>query len=147
MPIKQSAYFKGNARTPVPHPDRKGIVMEYLFTHVFTEAVATTDILELFPIFPYGKIVGFDFATENVGPINLTLGLMSGTPGELNSARTSGAELINAGAAATPAATSLTAISAIPAIGETPVSLGLKVSNDISAAANNKLHIRIRVVS
>ena len=46
MAIKQSKYFKGNARTPVPHPHRKGEVIEYIFTHIIDEVLATTDILE-----------------------------------------------------------------------------------------------------
>ena len=150
MSTKQSAYFKGNARTPVPHPHRKGEVIEYLFTHTFTETVASTDVLELFPIFPYGRIVGFDFETENVGAINVDIGLMSGTPGDATSVRTCGAELANdvaANGAVAVKLTSLALLAALPANGETAVSIGLVPANDITAAANKKLHCRIRIAS
>ncbi|WP_126975577.1 hypothetical protein [Frigidibacter oleivorans] len=147
MAIKQSAYFKGNSRTPVPNPHRKGEVIEYMFTHVFAETVAAADILDLFPIFPYGRIVGFDCASENLGAVNLTIGLMSGSPGSLDAARTSGSELVNAGAAGAPATTALTALAALAQNGDTPVSVGLKTSADIVAGATKKLHCRIRVVS
>ena len=147
MPIKQSQYFRGNARTPVPVPDRKGEVIEYLFTHTFSEAVNTADILELFPVFSHGRIVGFDFASENLGAITLDFGFMSGTPGSLDATRTVDAALLNDAAAGTPAETSLTALAGIAAIGGTPVSIGLVPSANITAAANKKLHVRIRVAS
>ena len=147
MPIRQTNYFRGNARTPVPLPERKGEVMEYLFTHTFNETVNTADILELFPVFAYGRITGFDFATENLGSVDLTIGLMSGTPGSLDAARTSGSQLINAGAAGTPAATALTALAGLAAIGETPVSIGLVPSANITAGATKRIHIRIRVAA
>lgn len=147
MPIKQSAYFKGNARTPVPVPHRKGEVIEYLFTHTFTETIGTADILELFPVFPYGRIVGFDFAAENVGAINLSIGTMSGASGSLDSARTVGSQLINAAVSTTPLASTLTQLAALAAIGETPVSIGLVPSAEIVAGATKKLHVRIRVAA
>lgn len=147
MGVKQSNYFKGNARTPVPHPARKGEVIEYMFTHVFAETVATTDILELVPVFPNGRIVGFDFAAENIGAINLTIGLMTGTAGSLADTRTSGAELISAAVSTTPAATTLTALAALAELGDAATSLGLTVSADVTAGATKKLHLRIRVAS
>lgn len=149
MSTKQSAYFKGNARTPVPHPHRKGEVIEYLFTHTFSEAVASTDVLELFPVFPYGRIVGFDFDTENVGTIALDIGLMSGTPGDAASERTSGDELIDGvnADASSGKETGLAALAALAAMGETPVSIGVKPASNITAAANKKLHCRIRIAS
>lgn len=149
MAIKQSAYFKGNARTPVPHPHRKGEVIEYMFTHVFTEALATTDVLELFPIFPYGRIVGFDFTSENVAAVALDIGLMSGTPGSLDAGRTSDDVLIDGvlANATTGIETGLAALAAIAMNGETPVSVGVKTATDIAAGATKKLHVRIRVAS
>lgn len=149
MSIKQSAYFKGNARTPVPHPARKGEAIEYLFSHTFTEAIGTADILELFPVFPYGRIVGFDFETENVGAIAVDIGLMSGLPGSLDGARTSGDQLIDgvAANAASGRESTLGALAALADMGETPVSIGLKPAAEITAAANKKIHVRIRVIS
>lgn len=147
MPIKQSAYFRGNARTPVPVPDRKGQAIEYLFTHTFTEDVNTNDVLELIPVFPYGRITGFDFASENLGAVNLTMGLVSGESGSLDPARTCGSQLLNAAAAGTPAPASLASLAALPAMNEKPVSIGLVPSANIVAGGTKRLHIRIRVAS
>lgn len=147
MAIKQSQYFVGNARTPVPHPHRKGEVIEYLFTHTFNEAVADTDILELFPIFPYGRIVGFDFICENVGTNALDIGLMSGSVGSLDAARTSDDVLIDGIAANTGGVTALTAIAAIAENGDEAVSVGVKTATSITAGSTKKLHVRIRVAS
>jgi hypothetical protein len=147
MAINQSKYFTGNARTPVPHPHRKGEVIEYIFTHIFAVTLATTDILELFPIFPHGRIVGFDFIGEDVGTEALDIGLMSGTPGSLDATRTSTDVLVDGVAANTGAVTSLIELAAIPEVGGTSVSIGVKTATEIAAGSGKKLHVRIRVVS
>lgn len=146
MSIIQSQYFKGNARTPVPHPHRKGEVIEFMFTHTFTETLGTSDVLDLFPIFPYGRIVGFDFICENVGTNALDIGLMTGTPGATD-ARTSDDVLIDGIAANTGGVTSLAALAAIAQNGETPVSIGVKTATEITAGSTKVLHARIRIVS
>lgn len=147
MSIVQSQYFKGNARKPVPHPDRKNQAMVYMFTHVFNDAVATTDILDLFPLIPYGRITGFEWATENIGAVNVSIGLMTGTPGSLDTARTCGTELASAVSAATGGNVGVTALAALAENGEVPVSIGFKTATDIAAGATKKLHIKITVQS
>ena len=73
MSTKQSPYFKGLARTPMPSPHKVGDGHEVLSTHVFTEDVLTTDVLELIPLPPGCRVTGLDFVTENIGAINLTM--------------------------------------------------------------------------
>ena len=149
MAIKQSAYFKGNARTPVPHPHRKGETLTFIFTHTFTEALADTDVLELFPIFPYGRIVSFEFTSANIGTAALDIGLMSGDAGSLDAARTSDDVLIDgvAANASTGTKTALADIAAIAMNGETAVSVGVKTATTIAAASNKTLTVLITVVS
>lgn len=145
MPTKQSSAFKGNARTPIATSHKAGDAHTYLFTHTFTEAVLTTDVLEIFPIFPNGKVVAIDFATENVGAINVGIGLMSGVSGDASSVRTCGTEFFAAAAANTPAAAALITLAAV-ARADDVKSIGLVPAADITAAANKKIHLRITVV-
>jgi len=144
MSTKQSTAFKGNARTPIPTPHKAGDAQTYLFTHVFNEAVLTTDVLELFPVFPNGKIVQFDYATENIGAINLNIGFLTGTPGDVVSARTCGSEFFAATAANTPSEAALLTLAAVAESADVK-SIGLVPAANITAAANKKIHIRLTI--
>ncbi|GGE24261.1 hypothetical protein SAMN05421774_10865 [Gemmobacter megaterium] len=146
MATKQSTYFKGNARTPIPVPNKAGVVCEVIITHTFTEAVADTDVLELAPLAAGNRILAVDVATENLGAITLDVGFMSGTPGDVESARSCGAELFNDQAAGTPAAKPLIGIVGLAVAGEHR-SIGVVPSAAITPAANKKLHLRLRYAS
>ncbi len=147
MSIIMSKFFKGNARASVANPDRKGQVIEHLFTHHFTEALTTADILDLFPVIPYAKITTFEFATENMGTEALDIGLMTGNPGSKDAARTSGDQLIDGVAANAGGSSSLTALANLPANGDTVVSIGVKTATTIAADPTKVLHVRIRMIS
>ena len=146
MAYKASAYFKGNARKPFPSGFHAGASVTILHTHVFdTDAVNTTDVLELMPLPAGARVVGMILASENLPAGNGTIGLMSGTPGDANDARTSGSEFANAIAhAATDTNVALTtlAAAALDPSNENR-SIGFKASANIAAAANRKLHIRV----
>ncbi|WP_444668359.1 hypothetical protein [Cereibacter changlensis] len=144
MSTKQSTYFKGNGRREVPTPKQAGTTAEVIVSHTFTENLETTDVLELFGLIPYGKVIGLDFMGENLGAVNLSIGLMSGTPGSIDPARTSGAEYIAAAVSTTPLASTLAQIVAAPRNGDTPRSIGVKTSAQIVAGPTKKLHVRIR---
>lgn len=146
MATKQSAYFKGLARTPIPVPTKAGVVHEVIITHTFNEAVAATDVLELAPLAAGTKILSADVASANLGAITLDIGFMTGTPGDASSARTCGAELFNDQAAGTPAAMTLAAVVALTVSGEHR-SIGIVPSAEITAAANKKVHLRLRYVA
>lgn len=146
MATKQSAYFTGNARTQMPVPNKAGVVCEVIVTHIFTAAVASTDVLELCPLAAGNRLLSVDVASENLGAITLDVGFMTGEPGDATSARTCGAELFNDQAAGTPAAMTLVAVAALAASGSHR-SIGVVPSAEITAAANKKLHLRIRYVS
>lgn len=147
MSIVQSKYFKGNARHQIANSHRKGETISYLFEHVFTEDLATTDILEIFAIFPYGRVIGFQFETEGMAAEALDIGFMSGVPGSLEDTRTSGDELIDGVAANAGGATSLLDLNALAETGETPVSIGLVTDTAIVAGPAKKLVCLITVLS
>ena len=144
MPTKQSAFFKGLARVPMPSPFKAGDGHTVMVSHTFTEDVLTTDILELIPLPPGCRVTGLDFVTENIGAINISIGFMSGVSGDTVTVRTCGAEFFSAVAANTPAsATLLALINAGIASGEIR-SIGLFPAANITLAANKKIHTRLQ---
>ena len=147
MAIIQSNFFKGNARTPTADPHRKHETITQMFSHYFTEALTTADILDLFPVFPGAKIVGFEFICENMATEALDIGLMSGTPGSKDAGRTSGDELIDGIAASTGGSTALATLANLAANGDTAVSIGVKTATNIAAGATKALHVKITLVS
>jgi hypothetical protein len=146
MSTKQSKYFKGLGRMPMATPHKAGETTIVMFTHVFTETIATTDILELIPMPVNMKLVAFDYASENIGAINLKAGLMTGSVGDTTSVRTLGAELFAATPAATPNEAPLLAILGITP-SDTPRAIGIAPDANITAGATKKLHVRMTFVS
>jgi hypothetical protein len=150
MALIKSKMFVGAQPVDSAVPHRSGETITVIYTHTFTAAVTAADILELYPIFAHGKIVGFEFETENVGAINLDIGLMSGESGSNDAARTSGDELIDGVAAnsASGRAATLVKLAALQGgVGDKNVSIGVKPAADITAAANKKLHIKLTIAA
>ena len=143
MATIQSAYFKGNARSNIPVPNKAGVVCEVIVSHTFTETVASTDVLELFALAGGNRILSVDITSENIGAINLGIGFMSGTPGDVESVRTNGTEIFAAQAANSAAAMTLAAVVALTT-SDSPRSIGVVPASNITAASNKKLHMRVR---
>lgn len=146
MAIKQTEFFKGMARRELPVPHKAGDVQEVILTHTFTEAVNTTDVLELFAL-PAGlRVTHFEFASENQSAANINVGFMSGTPGSTDAARTSGTELVSA--AAIVSTGTVTALAALAAISSSDGhrSIGLVPATNIAAGGTKKLHVKMRYV-
>ncbi|MDO8983020.1 hypothetical protein [Cypionkella sp.] len=144
MSTKQSAFFKGLARTPMPSPFKAGDGHTVLASHVFLEDVLTTDVLELIPLPPGCRVTGLDFVTENIGAININIGFMSGVSGDAVSVRTCGAEFVAAGAANVAASTALLSlINAGIASGEIR-SIGLVPAANITLGSTKKIHTRLQ---
>lgn len=143
MAVKQSQFFKGNARTPIGHATRANEVTEHLFTHTFTEAVTTADILELFPLLPNGRIVAFEVAGSGLSTTTFKVGFMSGNPGELDDARTLGSEL----ASTLANASGVVGLATLAPLAGSGVarSIGIQPSANIAASGSTVLHVRIRV--
>lgn len=147
MSTKQTAFFKGNARAPMPSPFKAGDGHTVIFTHVFTEDVAATDILEVLPIPPGCRVAAIDFVTENVGAINLNIGWMSGVSGDPVTVRTVGSEFFAAAAANTAASAALLTLINAGAVSQEPRSIGIAPAALIAAGATKKLHIRVQFVA
>lgn len=144
MSTKQSAFFKGLARTPMPSPFKVGDGHTVLASHVFLEDVLTTDVLELIPLPPGCRVTDIDFVTENVGLINLNIGFLTGVSADLVAVRTCGAEFFSAAPASTAArATLLALINAGIASGEIR-SIGLVPAADITLGSTKKIHMRLQ---
>jgi hypothetical protein len=146
MAIKKSAYTSGMARKQMPQPVAANLPAELLISHAFTEALATTDILELTALPPYCKITGIEMIGEGTGATTFTVGFMSGEFGSSDAARTSGTELFNAVAASAKAEASIVALAAL-APTDAARSIGIRASAAVAANAATKLHFRVRYVS
>lgn len=143
MPTKQSKYFKGFTRAQVNDAARAGVRNTYVFTHEFAEAVATTDVLELFPLPPGAQLVDLAITPVNLAGVALTVGLMTGESGDAAAARTCGTELLNAATAATPAQATLAAVAAItPDVGKAR-SIGFVPGANVAADATKKIIVRV----
>ncbi len=141
-----SSLYLGANRIDIRRPTFSGMKMEMILTHTFLAQVATTDILDLFPIPAYAQLTEFEIINANLGALNLAIGLMTGTPGDTIAARTSGTQLFAAQAAGAQAAVTLANIAALAKIGDLPVSIGVVPSVNITAAANKTLTYRIGYV-
>ena len=143
MATIQSAYFKGLSRPNVPVPHKAGTVHEVLVTHVVSEDVDTTDILELVPIPPNARLLQVDYASENITTITLDIGIMTGAAGDPTTVRTIDDALLTTQAVATPASVPLATIAAIGVAGEAR-SIGVVPSAKLTKGATKKIHLRVR---
>jgi len=144
MATKQSKFYAGNAQIPFNTPHKAGSVITVVGTLDLSAGLLAADVLELIPFHPYAKIVDFDISDVGslIGTTNITIGMMSGTPGDTAAVRTVGSELINAQAAGTAVASTLAEIAAIPRNDGSAKSIGLKVSANVTAGAGKALHFR-----
>ncbi len=147
MPTRQTTFFTGMSRRNEPEFVSVGPVVELIHTHVFNPTgILIADPLELFRIFPGTQILHWEWVTANLPVTNLTVGFMTGEPGDLVTARTVGSQLNGPIAAATGFSSTLAQVAAFPVRGpnDPVVSVGLSTSADISAAANRSITFRIR---
>lgn len=144
MSTKQSTYFKGLSRIPMPSPHKAGDNHTVMASHTFLEDVLTTDVLEMIPLPPGCRVTSIDFVTENIGAVNLNIGFLTGVAGDTVAVRTCGAEFFSAALATTAAsATLLALINAGVASGEIR-SIGLVPSVSILLGATKKIHTRLQ---
>lgn len=139
MTIHQSEHGKG--RRIAPTPEQAGQVTCAIFEHSFAAAFAfATDKLELGVLPAEARIVDVVAVPTGLNG-NITIGIMSGTPGVADDARTSGAEIFSAQAmVSTPirmsAATGFNIAEAV-----IDRSIGLTGSADIAADANKTIKL------
>jgi hypothetical protein len=151
MAIIKSSMFSGSQPVDTPVPHRSGETITVIFSYTFSTTLAIGDIVELYPVFGHGKIVGFDFETENVGAIAIDIGLMSGEAGSNDQARTCGAQLISnvaANAAVASRSSSILQLTALQGgVGDKNVSIGVKALAELVAGATKKIHIRAKIAA
>lgn len=143
MAIKKSTYTGGNGRPMLHSPYVAGVPAEAIIEHVFTEAVAATDILELCYLPPYCKPISVELLTVGTAAITFDVGLMSGTVGSDDAARTVGTEFMDGVTPTTKAETAISALAGIE-ISDEARSIGIVPSAEVAAAASTKLFMRIR---
>lgn len=145
MATKLGVYAKGASRLMFPEPKQTGQVACEITTHVFTEDVLTTDVLELFPLLPFGRIVGFEFISANLGAITLDFAEMTGDFASVDPARAmgTGAKLLMSVAAAAGAVATLAQIAAFNKNGDTARGIGLKPSANITLGATKTITYRV----
>jgi len=139
MAYRGSAYFKGNTRLQPPKAQVAGGLAVVFFTHVFDkEIVDTVDVLELFPVPAGARVASITYTSTNLPAGNMTLGWMSGTPGDPSNARTSGSEFVNAVAHATTDINVALSLLALQGRQTEPRSIGWKTSVSTGAVNTNK---------
>lgn len=139
MTIFQSEHGKG--RRIAPTPEQSGQVTCAIFEYSFATAFAfATDKVELGVLPAEARIIDAVAVPSGLNG-NITIGIMSGTPGSTDDARTSGAELFSAQAmVSTPIrASALTAFNVAEAVIDR--SIGLTGSADIAADANKTIKL------
>ena len=149
MATVQSRFYRGNAQVPFNTPHKAGSVVTAIATIDLSAGLLAADVMELVPHHPYCRITQFEITDVGslIGTTNITVGLMSGTPGDTTSVRTVGSELINALAAGADRVSTLSQLAALPRNDGTARSLGLKVSANVTAGAGKALHIRYSYIA
>ena len=132
MTIKQSNWAKGIEVTTTS--DCSGEVVCERFTFTVSADLASADIIELGVLPANSTIVDAILDTGNLGAgVTVTSGLMSGTVGSTDAARTCGSELFSAAAnnaIVRPSTSSAFTIAKVTA----DRSIGVKVSGAVTAA-------------
>lgn len=145
MAIKKSTYTGGNGRGQLPSPYVANVATETLITHVFREAVNTTDILELAYLPAYCRILDVEIAAEGTGfgETTVDIGFMDGEVGSPAEDRVSGDELFDGVTLTAGGRAGLATLAGLPSV-DIPRSIGVKVSANVTANPNRRLHMRIR---
>lgn len=149
MATIQSRFFRGNAQIPFNSPKLAGSVVTVIATIDLSAGLLAADVMELVPFHPNCRITEFDITDVGtlIGTTNITIGVMTGNPGDLTTVRTVGNELIDAQAAGTPRSTTLQQLAALARNGDATRSLGLRVSANVTAGAGKALTIRYSYIA
>lgn len=143
MAIKKSTYTGGMGRPTLHSPNIAFAATEAIIEHVFNEAVAATDILEIAYLPAYCRIMSAEVFSIGTGAVTFNVGFMSGKVGDVDPARTSGAEIFSA---VTPTAKAEAAINTVAglAMSDADRSIGIVPSAQVAANAGTKIYLRLR---
>lgn len=144
MAIKQSLWAKGNQQSK--RPQTAGAVHTQLFSYDAAAGLLAADILELGELPPNCRVVDAILFTEGAFTgLTADVGIMSGTYGDADSVRTSGAELYDNADLTTVARMTLKTM-LLTAPSEASRGIGLKVSADVTAGAGKKIHLQLSYI-
>lgn len=142
MAIIQSAWAKGQRMAVRPQTAGANHVQKFSFDFS-SQAVASTDILEIGELPPFAQISHATIVPEgDFTGITADIGLMSGAYGDAtDTARTSGAQIFDD---VTVAFASISkGESLLIASAEASRGIGVKFSGNVAAAAGKKLHLML----
>ena len=131
MTILQTEFGKMQRIPPVE--DSAGSVMEQRVTFNITSNMTASDIIEMFVLPAFAKVVDCILDTDALGGVTATVGLMSGTTGSTDASRTCGNELYSAAATGAVVRPSLRSAFSISPV-DYDRSIGVKFSGAITAA-------------
>lgn len=146
MAIKKSNITGGMSRRQMPSPYVAHQPVTTIITHVFEEAVAATDILELAALPSYCKIVSLEMIGEGAAAATFTVGFMSGEFGSNEPDRTVGSELFDAEDASTMVAAAIPDLAVLETT-DVARSIGVQPAAAVAAGPDAKLHFRISYVT
>lgn len=146
MAIFQTSAAKGQAATPSAY--QAGIVTTAIFQYTFNEDYATaTDVIELGTLPADTQIVGAEIIGDGLGATTADIGLMSGDPGDTESARTVSDEIFDG--TSVNDATALSTLEACLTIprASTHRSIGAFIAANVAAGASKVLTVKIDYVA
>lgn len=146
MATKMSKYTGGNGRKQLPSPYVAHVDYVEIVEHVFTEALASADILELFYLPPDCRITDISVVTAGTSTATMDMGLMTGNVASDDPARTLGTLLFDDVTPTTQQNATVAALAAIAKSAEAR-SIGVKFSANIAASGSTKLTAIVRYAS
>lgn len=142
MAIKKSIVFGGNARQVLHAPFTANVPAIALVEHVFKEAIATGDILEMAILPAYCRPLSAQLLGVGLGATTVNVGLMSGEAFSDDPARVLENSIFAAASTGTMQEASLANL--LPIIGAgLPRSIGVSFSAAVAANIANRLILRV----
>lgn len=142
MAIKKSTYTGGAGRPMLHSPNVAHQPVTAIILHTFTEAVATSDILELAYLPADCKILAAELMSVNTAATTFDVGFMSGDVGSKDPARTVDAALFDNATPTTKVEASVLALAALTK-SQSHRSIGVVPSANIAANTATKLALRL----
>jgi hypothetical protein len=143
MAVFQTPQARGKTTPPAAYTS--GVVVSTIVSHTFSAAFATANDTVEMAVLPAGaRLLSVVAIFANIGAVNTSLGIMTGTPGSTDNARTVGTELFSAQTMAngevSPTRAACLAVAANPSADR---SIGIKPATDIAAGGTKTVTLII----
>jgi hypothetical protein len=143
MAVFQTPQARGKTTPPAGYS--AGVVLATIVSYTFSAAFATAnDVVEM-AVLPAGaRPLSVMAIFANIGAVNMAMGIMTGTPGSTDNARTVGTELFSAQTMANgEVSVTRTACLAVAANQSVDRSIGIKPATDIAAGGTKTVTLII----